>query len=99
MVGFTSLGHMMSLLLKRATSKFPLQQFTAEANTKDLETLASLIQNGKVKVHIEKTYSYKDIPEAIGYIEAMRTRGKVAMVWEGMEETAEVEVRRKSTSY
>jgi hypothetical protein len=41
-----------------------------------------LIQNGKVKVHLEKIYSYKEIPEAIGYIEAMRTRGKVAMVWE-----------------
>ncbi|MDF9798885.1 NADPH:quinone reductase-like Zn-dependent oxidoreductase [Catalinimonas alkaloidigena] len=96
MVGFTSLGHMISLLLKRATSKFPLQQFTAKANTKDLETLASLIQNGKVQVYVEKTYSYKDIPEAIGYIEAMRTRGKVAMLW---EDIAEVDARRKSTSY
>ena len=28
----------------------------------------------------------KNIPEAIGYIEAMRTKGKVAMVWEGVEE-------------
>lgn len=99
MVGFTTLGHMISLLLKRATSKFPLNQFTAEANTKDLETLATLVQNGKIKVHIDKTYSYKDIPEAIGYIEAMRTKGKVAMVWEGIEATAQVDVRRKSTSY
>ncbi|WPP49730.1 NAD(P)-dependent alcohol dehydrogenase [Catalinimonas niigatensis] len=87
-VGFTTLGHMISLLLKRAISKFPLNQFTAEANTKDLETLASLIQKGKITIHIEKTYPYQQIPEAIGYIEAMRTRGKVAMVWEGMEETA-----------
>ena len=96
MVGFTTLGHMISLLLKRAISKFPLNQFTAEANTKDLETLASLIQNGKIKTHIEKTYSYKQIPEAIGYIEAMRTRGKVAMVWQGVEDTAEVDVSEKA---
>ncbi len=82
MVGFTTMGHMFSLLLNRAFSKFPIAQFTAEANTKDLETLASLVQNGKIKVHIEKTYSYKEIPEAINYIEAMRTKGKVAMVWE-----------------
>lgn len=82
MVGFTTMGHMISLLLKRASNKFPIAQFTAEANTKDLETLASLIQDGKVKVHIEKTYSYKEIPAAISYIEAMRTKGKVAMVWE-----------------
>ncbi len=82
MVGFTTMGNMMSLLLKNVLSKFPLTQFTAKANTKDLEVLASLVQSGKVKVHIDKTYSYKEIPEAINYIEAMHTQGKVAMVWE-----------------
>jgi NADPH:quinone reductase-like Zn-dependent oxidoreductase len=81
MVGFTTLGHMISQSLKKMFSSFPLGVFTAGANTKDLETLASLIQSGAIKVHIEKTFSYKEIPEAIGYIEAMRTRGKVAMVW------------------
>lgn len=80
-VGFTSMGHMMALLLKKAVSKFPLSQFTAVANARDLGTLALLVQSGKVKAHIEKTYSYKQIPEAIGYIEAMRTKGKVVMVW------------------
>jgi NADPH:quinone reductase-like Zn-dependent oxidoreductase len=85
-VGFTSMGHMMALLLKKAVSKFPLSQFTAVANARDLGTLALLVQSGKVKAHIEKTYSYKQIPEAIGYIEAMRTRGKVVMVWEGAAE-------------
>jgi len=40
-----------------------------------------LIHNGKIKAHIEKIYSYENIPEAIKYIEAMRTRGKVVMVW------------------
>lgn len=59
MVGFTTIGHMISVLLKSVFSKFPLAQFTAEANTKDLEILASLIQNEKIKVHIEKTFQYK----------------------------------------
>ncbi|MDW7692667.1 NAD(P)-dependent alcohol dehydrogenase [Flammeovirgaceae bacterium SG7u.111] len=81
-VGFTTMGHMFSLLSKAALSKFDLAQFTAAANTKDLDTLASLIQQKKVQVHIEKTYPHSSIPEAIGYIEAMRTKGKVAMVWE-----------------
>ena len=85
MVGFTTMGKMMSVLLNKAFSKFPLVQFTAEANIKDLETLASLIQSGKVKVHIEKIYSHKEIPEAINYIEAMHTKGKVAMVWNGID--------------
>lgn len=81
LTGFTTVGHMMGVMLKRSFGKFPLSQFTAEANTKDLETLASLIEGGKIKVHIEKTYSYEQIPDAIAYIESMRTRGKVAMVW------------------
>jgi len=81
MVGFTTMGHMISVLLKSAFSKFPLVQFTAEANTKDLETLAFLIQNGKIKTYIDKTYLYKEIPDALSYIEAMHTKGKVAMVW------------------
>lgn len=84
-IGFTTMSHMMSLLLQSAVSKFPLTQFTAQANTKDLETLAGLIKNGEVNVKIETTYPYANIPEAIEYIEAMRTRGKVAMVWEDGE--------------
>jgi len=86
MVGFTTIGHMMSVLLKSVFSKFPLAQFTAEANTKDLDILAALIEREKIKVQIEKTFTYNGIPEAIGYIEAMRTKGKVAMVWEGVKE-------------
>jgi NADPH:quinone reductase-like Zn-dependent oxidoreductase len=82
MIGFTTLGHMFSVLFRKAYSKFPLTQFTAKANTEDLQTLASLIKEGKVTPHIEKSYSFKDIPAAINYIEAMRTRGKVVMVWE-----------------
>ena len=80
--GFTTMGHMIAVMLRNAFSKFPLTQFTAKASTEDLETLADLVQSGKIKPHIEKTYPSEKIPEAIGYIEAMRTRGKVAMVWE-----------------
>jgi len=81
LLGFTTMRHMISVLAKSVFSKFPLIQFTSEANTKDLEILASLIQSKQIKVHIEKTFSYKNIPEVISYIEAMRTKGKVAMIW------------------
>ncbi len=99
MVGFTGMGHMMGVLFKRAFSKFPLAQFTAEANTTDLKTLASLIQSGKVKAHIEKTYSYRNIPEAIGHIEAMRTRGKVAIVWNNIGVSEKDAVDKEKSSY
>jgi NADPH:quinone reductase-like Zn-dependent oxidoreductase len=82
MVGFINMAHMISVLLKKGFSKFPLTQFTAEANSEDLNTLSKLIKDGKVKPHIEKIYPYSKIPEAIGYIESMRTRGKVAMSWD-----------------
>lgn len=81
MVGFTTMGNMMSVLGKKAFSKFPLAQFTAGVNSPDLETLASLMAERKISVHIDKTYPSTHIPEALGYIEAMHTRGKVAMVW------------------
>ena len=81
-VGFTEMKSMMTLMLRSSFSKFPLAQFTAEANTTDLETLANFIKSGEVKPYIEKTYPYAKIPEAIGYIEAMHTKGKVAMVWD-----------------
>jgi NADPH:quinone reductase-like Zn-dependent oxidoreductase len=85
MVGFTTMGQMISVLLRKALSTFPLIQFTAEPNNKDLEVLASLVKEKKIKVHIDKTFSFEQIPEAIRSIEAMRTRGKVAMVWSNVE--------------
>ncbi|WP_299799562.1 NAD(P)-dependent alcohol dehydrogenase [uncultured Maribacter sp.] len=85
-VGFTTMSHMVSVLFKNALSKFPISQFTAEANTQDLEILASLVKDNKIKVHIEKTYQYTQIPDAITHIEKLRTRGKVVMVWNWKED-------------
>jgi NADPH:quinone reductase-like Zn-dependent oxidoreductase len=84
-VGFTTMRHMISLSLKGKIKKSSITQFTAQANREDLEKLAFLIQQGKINVHLEKTFAFHQIPEAIGYIEAMRTRGKVAMVWESID--------------
>lgn len=96
MVGFTTMGLMISVLINTTFSKFPLTQFTAEANTKDLETLATLIQDRKIKVHIEKIYSYNEIPEALRYIEAMHTKGKVAMIWESIDSRKEINKEEKA---
>jgi NADPH:quinone reductase-like Zn-dependent oxidoreductase len=81
MVGFTTMQHMFSVLFKKTFSRFHLAQFTAQVNTADLQVLAALLRDGKIKTHIEKIYSYQNIPEAVSYIEKMRTRGKVVMVW------------------
>lgn len=81
-VGFTTMWHMISLMHRKTFSKFPFTQFTAEANNEDLITLANLIKEGKVKPHVDRIYPFFKIPEAIEYIESMRTRGKVAMSWD-----------------
>ncbi len=81
MIGFTTMGLMMSTLIKKLFGKYPITQFTAEANAKDLQTLAALVGEGKVIPAIEKTFPYTEIPDAIRHIEAMRTRGKVVMQW------------------
>lgn len=96
MVGFTTMRHMISVLINTTFSKFPLAQFTAEANTKDLETLATLIRDRKIKVHIEKIYSYNEIPEALRYIEAMHTKGKVAMIWESIDSRRDIDKEKKT---
>lgn len=85
MTGFTTMGHMISQMLKSAFVRFPLAQFTAQANTHDLQTLATLIHTRKISVRVEKVYPYTKLPAAISYIEAMRTRGKVAMVWNNLD--------------
>lgn len=69
----------MNEINQHAFSRFPLAQFTAEAPPRNLKTLAAWIQDRKIKVHIEKTYPYQEIPAAIRHIEALRTRGKVAI--------------------
>ncbi|ULQ55244.1 NAD(P)-dependent alcohol dehydrogenase [Flavihumibacter rivuli] len=81
MVGFTTMRHMISVLFKRAFGKFPLVSFTANANSRDLKELALLMQDGRIRTCIDKYFNYKEIPAAIGYIEDMRTRGKVVMLW------------------
>ncbi len=80
-IGFTTMGHMISTLIRKAFGSYPLIQFTAAANQHDLQTLATLVAEEKITASIEKVFPYTEIPEAIRYIEAMRTRGKVVMQW------------------
>lgn len=85
LIGFTTMGNMMGVMIRSIFSKFKLKLFTASASIEDLTTLANLVESGKVKPHIEKVYPYDEIPAAIDYIEAMRTRGKVAMDWQNLK--------------
>lgn len=55
----------------------------ANPNTNDLTLLADMVQSGKIKPVIDRTYnSLNDIPEAIRYVEEGHARGKVVIMVE-----------------
>jgi NADPH:quinone reductase-like Zn-dependent oxidoreductase len=51
----------------------------AEISRKDLTLLADLIQTGKVKPVIDRTYPFSQLPEAMRYLEEGHARGKVVV--------------------
>jgi len=67
-------------------SKFTSQKFKffiAELNHKDLAYLGDLMQSGKIKPAIDRTYkSLSETPEALTYLEQGHARGKVVLTVE-----------------
>ena len=51
----------------------------ADANQKDLTILADLMQSGKVKPVIDRTYRLDQVAEAMRYLEQGHARGKVVI--------------------
>jgi NADPH:quinone reductase-like Zn-dependent oxidoreductase len=49
----------------------------ASINAADLEFVRSLIESGRVRPVIDRTYPLREVPEAIRYLEKGRARGKV----------------------
>ena len=56
--------------------------FMADTNQKDLAVLADLMQSGKVKPVIDRTYKLSEVPAAIAYLEQGHARGKVVITVE-----------------
>jgi NADPH:quinone reductase-like Zn-dependent oxidoreductase len=66
-------------------SPFVAQQMgmmMADSNQKDLTILADLMQSGKVKPVIDRSYKLSQIPEALRYLEEGHARGKVVITLE-----------------
>jgi NADPH:quinone reductase-like Zn-dependent oxidoreductase len=66
-------------------SRFVSQQMgmmMADANQKDLTILADMMQSGKVKPVIDRTYPLSQISDALRYLEAGHARGKVVITVE-----------------
>jgi NADPH:quinone reductase-like Zn-dependent oxidoreductase len=54
----------------------------ADANQKDLTVLGDMMQSGKIKPVIDRTYKLSEVPDAIRYLEAGHARGKVVITVE-----------------
>jgi NADPH:quinone reductase-like Zn-dependent oxidoreductase len=79
------LGGLGKALWAMLFSKFVDQQMgmmMADANQKDLTILADMMQSGKIKPVIDRTYKLSEVPEAIRYLEQGHARGKVVITAE-----------------
>src|SRR5256886_14230197 len=80
------LGGLGKALWAMVFSKFVNQQMgmmMADANHNDLTVLADMMQSGKLKTVIDRTYkSLSEVPDAIRYLEEGHARGKVVVTVE-----------------
>ena len=65
-----------------------MKMMMSEVKKEDLTFLADLMQSGKVKPVIDKTYPFREIREAMRYVETGRARGKVVVTLNETNETA-----------
>jgi NADPH:quinone reductase-like Zn-dependent oxidoreductase len=70
-----------TLLLSPFTSQ-KMGMMMADANQNDLTILADMMQSGKVKPVIDRTYKLSEVPAAIAYLEEGHARGKVVITVE-----------------
>src|SRR6202022_4384180 len=67
----------------------------ADTSQKDLTILADMMQSGKLKPVIDRTYKLSEVPEAIRYLEEGHARGKVVIT---LDETSPVNANLTASS-
>ncbi|MDQ6764731.1 MAG: NAD(P)-dependent alcohol dehydrogenase, partial [Verrucomicrobiota bacterium] len=74
------MGRPVKALLMSPFVSQKMSMFLAELTGADLTAMADLMQSGKVKPVIDKTYPLSQIADAIRYLEAGHARGKVVVI-------------------
>jgi NADPH:quinone reductase-like Zn-dependent oxidoreductase len=72
-------GRVIQMVLLKPFVKQPMTMMMADSNATDLTLLAGLMETGKVKPIIDRTYKISDLPAAIRYLEEGHARGKVVL--------------------
>ncbi|MCW5714673.1 MAG: NAD(P)-dependent alcohol dehydrogenase [Bauldia sp.] len=75
-IGFTSMRGLLSAALFGGKR---IKVVQAHATVADFEFLTTLIEAGKVRPAIDRSYPFTELPEAIAYLEKGRARGKVVV--------------------
>ena len=66
-------------LVRMRLLRQPIAMFLAAVRTEDLEALTELMEAGKLRPAIVRTYSLEQVPEALRYVESGNARGKVVI--------------------
>jgi NADPH:quinone reductase-like Zn-dependent oxidoreductase len=73
------LGKPLKALLLSPFVSQQMGMMMADANHNDLTILADMMQSGKLKPVIDRTYNLSEVPAAIAYLEEGHARGKVVI--------------------
>jgi NADPH:quinone reductase-like Zn-dependent oxidoreductase len=77
--GEAGIRSVLELLLLNLFVGQHLRTFAAKINRDDLALLGELMESGKVKTVIDRTYPLAETPEAMRYLEAGHAQGKVVV--------------------
>ncbi|RXZ46280.1 NAD(P)-dependent alcohol dehydrogenase [Agromyces binzhouensis] len=73
------IGRIVAARVRSGFTRQRLKPFTSVEKRQDLLTLADLLRTGKVRPVIDRTYSLDRAPDALRYVGAGHTRGKVVI--------------------
>jgi NADPH:quinone reductase-like Zn-dependent oxidoreductase len=65
-------------------AKFLGATVTGVSSTKNLELLASLVDQGTLRTHVDRSYTVDEVCEALTHVETGHARGKVAITVRSM---------------
>src|SRR5688572_28991719 len=71
------MGRLIQALLMSPFISQKMRMVMAKVSQSDLKALADLMQSGKVRTVIDRTYPLSEVREAVRYLETGRARGKV----------------------
>ena len=86
-LGFEDPGRLYQVIFKgmwvSMTGSQKIKLMNANVNKKDLEFVKELIEAGKVVPVIDRSYPFREIPEALRYLGKKHARGKVVIAMNG----------------